>query len=119
MAIMAHGLQGARKSHSESCHLHHVTVLVYYVPMTRNEACLKRNQGRQVRTRTRCGFRVRAETASAEATPAGPPMAALGPSWLLVMDTQLLQRTEPAAWGLHPNVPVIPPSLGTWPSAAS
>lgn len=40
-------------------------------------------------------------------------MAAIAPSRLLVMDTQLLQRAEPAAWGLHPNVPMIPPSLGT------
>lgn len=42
MAVMVHGLQGARKSHSENCHLHHVTVLVYYVPMTRNEAVFEK-----------------------------------------------------------------------------
>lgn len=104
MAVMAHGLQGARKSHSENCHLHHVTVLVYYVPTTRNEACLKRNQGHQVRTRTSCGVRVRAETASAEATPAAP-MAALAPSRLLVMDTQLLQRQSLRPGDCTPTFP--------------
>lgn len=43
MAVMAHGLQGVRKSHSENCHLYRVTVLVYYVPMTRNEAVFEKD----------------------------------------------------------------------------
>lgn len=90
MAVMAHGLQGARTSHSENCHLHHVTVMVYYMPMTRNDAVFERESRPSGQNKKCCGFRVLAETASAEATPAGAPTAALAPSRLLVMDTQLL-----------------------------
>lgn len=63
----------------------------------------------------------KAETAGAKAMPAGESVAAFPPSRPLVTNTQLLQQAKPAAWGLQRpplQVPVILPSLGTWPSAA-
>lgn len=58
----------------------------------------------------------KAETASAKAKPATESVAAFTPSRSLVMNTQLLQQAEPAAWVLQPTPGPRHPALTGHPS---